>query len=61
MLDENGHDWNRPPFLQRLVGDYLDVCANCGMERVGSATQAECPGRPKDTDGTGYEPPHRAD
>lgn len=52
MLDEKGHDWRRPPFLHRLVGDYLDVCANCGIERVGPVTQAECPGRPKTADET---------
>ena len=61
MLDEHGHDWNKPPFLQRLVGDYLEVCANCGIERVGPTTKGECPGRPaKGTDETDYEPRPRA-
>jgi hypothetical protein len=60
MLDEYGHDWKKPPFLQRLVGDYLEVCVKCGLERVGPATRTECRGSPKDTDETDHRPRHRA-
>jgi hypothetical protein len=44
VRDENGHDWQRPALRQRMVGDYLEVCVQCGMERVGPRTKEECPG-----------------
>jgi hypothetical protein len=44
VRDEYGHDWQKPPLRQRMVGDYLDVCAQCGIERVGPGTKEECLG-----------------
>lgn len=44
MRDEHGHDWKRPPLRNRMAGDYLDVCLNCGVERVGPPSKEECPG-----------------
>jgi hypothetical protein len=52
MRDEQGHDWMRPPLRQRMVGGYLDVCVNCGIERVGTQSKAECSEQPS-------EPNHR--
>ena len=46
MRDEQGHDWNRPPLRQRMVGSYLEVCANCGIERLGQQSREECPEQP---------------
>ena len=46
MRDENGHDWEKPPLRQRMVGDYLEVCVQCGVERVGPQTNKECSGDP---------------
>jgi hypothetical protein len=45
MRDEQGHDWMRPPLRQRMVGGYLDVCVNCGVERVGPQSKEECSGQ----------------
>ncbi len=44
MRDEYGHDWEKPPLRQRMVGDYLEVCVKCGMERIGPRTKEACPG-----------------
>jgi hypothetical protein len=58
VLDENGHDWQKPPLRQRMVGNYLEVCGLCGMERVGPRTREPCSG------GASTEPcvpRHRAD
>ena len=44
VRDEYGHDWQKPPLRQRMVGDYLEVCTQCGMERVGPKTKGRCPG-----------------
>ena len=46
MRDEQGHDWMRPPLRQRMVGGYLDVCVNCGIERVGPQSKEECSEQP---------------
>ncbi len=48
MRDEKGHDWTRPPLRQRMVGGYLDVCVNCGIERVGPQSKEECAGQPSE-------------
>jgi hypothetical protein len=45
MRDEYGHDWKKPPLRQRMVGNYLEVCVQCGMERVGPRTKDRCPAR----------------
>lgn len=46
MLDENGHDWEKPALRQRMVGNYLEVCVQCGVERVGPQSREECSGDP---------------
>ena len=48
MRDEQGHDWMRPPLRQRMVGGYLDVCVNCGIERVGPQSKEECSEQPSE-------------
>jgi len=58
VVDEYGHDWQKPPLRQRMVGDYLEVCVQCGMERVGPRTKEGCAGEPPSAP---YEPRHRAD
>ena len=57
VVDEYGHDWQKPPLRQRMVGDYLEVCVQCGMERVGPRTKEGCAGEPPSAP---YEPRHRA-
>jgi hypothetical protein len=46
MRDENGHNWEKPPLRQRMVGNYLEVCVQCGVERVGPQSKEECSGDP---------------
>jgi hypothetical protein len=46
MRDALRHDWIRPPLRQRMVGDYLEVCVNCGIERLGPQSREECSGQP---------------
>ena len=58
VVDEYGHDWQKPPLRQRMVGDYLQVCVQCGMERVGPRTKESCAGEPPSAP---HEPRHRAD
>ena len=58
VLDENGHDWQKPPLRERMVGSYLEVCVHCGMERVGPRTKETCPGG---SSSAPYVPRHRAD
>lgn len=58
MRDEYGHDWQKPPLRQRMVGDYLEVCERCGMERVGPRTKEPCTGGGSSEPS---EPRHRAD
>ena len=58
MVDEYGHDWQKPPLRQRMVGDYLDVCAQCGIERVGPRTKEVCTGTAPSAP---YQPRHRAE
>lgn len=58
MRDEYGHDWEKPPLRQRMVGNYLEVCVKCGMERVGPRTKEGCPGACPIAP---YMPRHRAD
>jgi hypothetical protein len=48
MRDEQGHDWQRPKLRQRMVGDYLEVCANCGIERIGPQSREECSKQPSE-------------
>ncbi len=45
MRDEQGHDWERPPLRDRMVGDYLEVCVNCGIERIGPQSREKCSGQ----------------
>jgi hypothetical protein len=58
VVDEYGHDWQKPPLRLRMVGDYLEVCVQCGLERVGPRTKESCAGAPQSAR---YEPRHRAD
>ena len=58
VVDEYGHDWQKPALRQRMVGDYLEVCVHCGLERVGPRTKESCAGAPPTAP---HEPRHRAD
>lgn len=58
VVDEYGHDWQKPPLRQRMVGDYLEVCVQCGIERVGPRTKESCAGAPQSAP---YVPRHRAE
>jgi hypothetical protein len=51
MRDEQGHDWQRPRLRQRMVGDYLEVCANCGIERIGPLSGEVCSEQPSEQPG----------